>query len=43
MNSLDPQDQTLVFMAVVVCLMISFVTLFWSIEDQRAKRRIDKR
>jgi hypothetical protein len=43
MNALNPQDQTLLFIGLVICLMISFVTLFWSLEDQKAKRRIRKR
>jgi CHASE3 domain sensor protein len=44
MNSLNPQDLTLVFMALVSCLLIASIALFWSIEDQRqtAKRRIKR-
>jgi len=43
MDTLTSQDQTLLFVGLVFCLIASFVTLFWSIEDQRAKRRIAKR
>ncbi len=42
MSTLNQQDLTFVFMALVSCLLIASIALFWSIEDQRAaaKRRI---
>jgi len=43
MDTLTPPDQTLLFVTLVFCLIASFVTLFWSLEDQRAKRRVTKR
>jgi CHASE3 domain sensor protein len=45
MNHLNPQDLTFLFLALVGCLLITSVTLFWSIEDGRrvARSRITKR
>jgi hypothetical protein len=43
MDSLTSPDQTLLFIGLVFCLIASFITLFWSMEDQRAKRRVTKR
>lgn len=45
MNALNQQDLTFVFMALVSCLLIASIALFWSLEDQRtaaAKRRIKR-
>lgn len=44
MSMLNQQDLTFVFMALVSCLLIASIALFWSLEDQRAaaKRRIKR-
>ena len=44
MNELNPQDLTFVFLALVSCLLIASVALFWSLEDQRqtAKSRVKR-
>ena len=44
MNALNQQDLTFVFMALVSCLLIASIALFWSLEEQRAaaKRRIKR-
>jgi uncharacterized membrane protein len=43
-NPLNDQNWTFAFLALVTCLSIAFIALFWSIEDQRqtAKRRIKR-
>ena len=44
MSEMNPQDLTLVFLALVSCLLIASIALFWSIEDQRqtAKSRVKR-
>ncbi len=44
MSSLNQQDLTFVFLALVSCLLIASIALFWSIEDQRqtAKSRVKR-
>ena len=42
MDSFSVADATWVFFGLVGCLLITSTALFWSIEDQRAKRRIPK-
>ena len=40
MDSFSVTDATWVFFGIVGCLLFTSTALFWSIEDQRAKRRV---
>ena len=42
MDSFSVADTTWVFFGLVGCLLFTSAALFWSIEDQRAKRRIPR-
>jgi hypothetical protein len=42
MDSFSVADTTWMFFGLVGCLLITSTALFWSIEDQRAKRRIPR-
>ncbi|MDO8979893.1 MAG: hypothetical protein Q7V17_11750 [Afipia sp.] len=41
-NALSIPDATWAFLGLIACLLITSTALFWSIEDQRAKRRLPK-
>jgi hypothetical protein len=41
-NAFATPDTTWMFFGLLVCLLITSVALFWSIEDQRARRRVSK-
>ena len=42
MDSFSVADTTWMFFGLVGCLLFTSAALFWSIEDQRAQRRIAK-
>ncbi|MBB5051909.1 hypothetical protein HNQ36_001863 [Afipia massiliensis] len=41
-NALSAVSATWAFLGLIACLLIASTALFWSIEDQRAKRRLPK-
>jgi hypothetical protein len=41
-NALSIADATWAFLGLIASLLASSTALFWSIEDQRAKRRLKK-
>ncbi|MBN8981015.1 MAG: hypothetical protein J0I29_07030 [Rhizobiales bacterium] len=43
MDSFSIADTTWVFFGLVGCLLIASTALFWSIEDQRAKRQVTQK
>ena len=42
-SALSIPDATWAFMGLIASLLVTSTALFWSIEDQRAKRRIPKK
>lgn len=42
-SALSIPDATWAFLGVIASLLVTSTALFWSIEDQRAKRRIPKK
>jgi hypothetical protein len=43
MDAFSITDVTWVFFGLVGCLLFASTALFWSIEDQRAKRQISRK
>ncbi|MGL4261275.1 MAG: hypothetical protein ACRCTX_06620 [Afipia sp.] len=41
-NALSIPDATWAFLGLIASLLVTSTALFWSIEDQRAKRRLRK-
>ncbi|HAO40668.1 MAG TPA: hypothetical protein DEA80_18140 [Afipia sp.] len=41
-NALSIADATWAFLGLIASLLVASTALFWSIEDQRAKRRLRK-
>ena len=41
-NALSIPDATWAFLGLIASLLVTSTALFWSIEDQRAKRRLPK-
>jgi hypothetical protein len=41
-NAFVTPDSTWAFFGLLGCLLITSIALFWSIEDQKAQRRIPK-